>query len=92
MVFSVLKLSTWMWLVIGQLHSTVAQTPPQSPCPDIFSYEFDHNQNQWYGIVKTPSPEFGTKRVINLEFVLKALLPNVSTVEIITYDSKMRFK
>jgi hypothetical protein len=81
MMCGIVKFSTYMWLIIGHILSILAQTPPQSPCPGIFSYEFDQNQNQWYGLVKTPSPEFGSQRIINLDLSLKAALPNVSTGE-----------
>lgn len=50
-----------------------AQQSPNSPCPRIFHYETDGVQ--WYGIIKLPSPPFGSVLKLNLKMSIRTKLP-----------------
>jgi hypothetical protein len=60
--------------------TTVVGQFPQTPCPDVFNYQFV--QNEWSGLVQTPSPEIGVKRVLNVNLTMRERLPsNVSKIK-----------
>lgn len=52
-------------------------TVPNTPCPNIFSYDYDNNQQQVIGRMTIPSPQLGERLQINLEMSLPASLPSV---------------
>jgi hypothetical protein len=47
-----------------------------SPCPQVFSYEYDFTQRAWYGEIRA-HPPYGLFR-IELSLVVAATITNVS--------------
>lgn len=57
---------------VNLLHS---QNDLNSPCPDLFSYQFDGGE--WYGMVEIPSPPLGQTIKLNVLLSVRVKLPTV---------------
>jgi hypothetical protein len=53
---------------------------PDSPCPSVFTYEYDYAAKRWAGQIRVHSPPSG-KAQIDCNFTLAAVLKNVSFIE-----------
>jgi hypothetical protein len=52
---------------------------PDSPCPSVFSYQYDYDAMRWSGQIRVQNPPSGSIKVDG-NFTLAAALENVSFV------------
>lgn len=58
---------------------------PNSPCPNLFSYDYDNSRQQIFGRMTIPSPQLGGRLKINLEMSLPSRLPSVGFSSLYLY-------
>jgi hypothetical protein len=68
-------------LIVSALCIANGQLLPESPCPTVFSYQYDYTAQRWAGQIQVFSPTSGSIR-IDGNFTLAGTLANVSLKEI----------
>ncbi|XP_077284492.1 serine protease gd-like [Arctopsyche grandis] len=60
-------------LITVLLKLAACQTPPPSPCPDVYYYESDGYK--WYGVIEAPNPPpYGSQMTVKVRMSIKAQL------------------
>lgn len=67
-----------MVLLAGLINSV--PVPPASPCPGLFSYQYDSNRSEYYGLANLQSQQIKNTVEVEMSFSIAAQLPSVSSL------------
>lgn len=72
-----------MVLLAGLINSV--PVPPASPCPGLFSYQYDSNRSEYYGLANLQSQQIKNTVEVEMSFSIAAQLPSeyVGSIEAI---------
>lgn len=72
-----------MVLLTGSINSV--PVPPASPCPGLFSYQYDTNRSEYYGLANLQSQQIKNTVEVEMSFSIAAQLPSeyVGSIEAI---------
>lgn len=72
-----------MVLLAGLINSV--PVPPASPCPGLFSYQYDSNRSEYYGLANLQSQQIKNTVEVEMSFSIAAQLPSVSRSSFIEF-------